>query len=399
MIVIRFYYLFLIVSSTQLYCASWFGHDRAVQAASHGNWQKACEYLNKTLSRTPDDPALLYDAGVAEYRLGNFKQAHDYFKRVQLSSADASLKEKAWFNDGNAHAYLKDFKNAVEAYKHALEINPNDERVIYNLKKAQELLKAQKEQQKKDQEKKDNKQQDKDQNKEKQESQQQENDKKQDTQNNQQDQQKQDSQDNKQQGKDQDKDKQDESKQQGQDKKQDDKNGQQDEQNKGSQDKKQQDNGQGEDQQNKEKQDQKGKGKSESQDSEQKKQDGSNDEKAGQDKKEQDRTDGGYDENGQDGQQKSGGQEHETSPLDNEQQKGSQKQDNAGEKQEQALQAEANQESASDVNAAKQETKKVDKNLAAIMQDQEKRDSRRIKGYIKGMVGKQLTGQDGQHNW
>ena len=46
-----------------------------------------------------------------------------------------------------------------------------------------------------------------------------------------------------------------------------------------------------------------------------------------------------------------------------------------------------------------QDTKKVDRRLMAIMQDQEKKDAERTKGLIKGTIGQQLVGQEGEHCW
>ena len=50
--------------------------------------------------------------------------------------------------------------------------------------------------------------------------------------------------------------------------------------------------------------------------------------------------------------------------------------------------------------AAKQpENKKIDKRLMWIMEEQERQDAQRSKGLIKGVISKQLVGQDGQHCW
>ena len=45
------------------------------------------------------------------------------------------------------------------------------------------------------------------------------------------------------------------------------------------------------------------------------------------------------------------------------------------------------------------EGKKIDKRLMWIMEEQERNDAQRSKGLIKGVIGKQLVGQDGQHCW
>ena len=327
MTVIRLCLLFVVLSS-HVVCGYWFGHDRAARAASRGDWQKSREYLNKTLSYSPDNPALLYDAGVAEYKLGNFKQAHDYFMKVQSSNVDASLKEKAYFNNGNAHVSLKEYKEAIDSYNHVLEMNQGNERAARNLAKAQQLLKQQEEQQKQEQ-KKEKEKEKKDQEQKKQEQEQ----------------------------------KGDSQKQESDDKKKND---------------------QGHDQSNKDQENKGDKG-----------QPGSHNK----DKHESDagKSDGKEGNEDQDGgaEQQSGGEQS----GEQEQKKANQQQGMAGEHKEQAIEASERKEEVADVNEAQRTEKKVDKKLAVIMQDQEKRDAKRTKGYIKGMVGKQLTRQDGQHNW
>ena len=121
----------------------WFAHDRAVYDAQHQDWARALERLNASLIDRPDDSSLLYDAGVVAYQSDNYKQAQDYFKRAAHSkSIESPLQKQAYFNLGNTHVALKEYKDAVSAYEQALKIDPSDEHVRHNLKKAQELLKA-----------------------------------------------------------------------------------------------------------------------------------------------------------------------------------------------------------------------------------------------------------------
>ncbi len=145
--------------------AGWFGHDRAIVAAQHKSWHEASQRLNACLIEHPDNPELLYDAGVVAYRAANYKQAQGYFKRcLDVKPSDKALCEHAFFNFGNSCVALNELRKAIEAYEKALEIDAHDEHAQHNLKKARDMLKdqekrAQEEQQKKDEEKKKNEEQ------------------------------------------------------------------------------------------------------------------------------------------------------------------------------------------------------------------------------------------------
>ena len=229
-------------------CAfNWFKHDRAAYAAQQESWDEAKSLLKELVRDNPDDPTMLYDAGVSSYKLGEIAQARGYFEQAAASpKADSTLKEQSFFNVGNTHMKDEAYDKAIEAYENALKINPDNERTKHNKKIAEEKKRQQEQQDKQDQNKKNDQnkddkkdQQNKDQNKDDQDKQNQENEQ------NKQDQNK----DNQ--------DKQDQKKDQGQDNKQDQKpdQGQDDkdkgDQDRGDQDKQQKD--QGKDKQDKQK--------------------------------------------------------------------------------------------------------------------------------------------------
>ena len=156
--------LFILLLCISNFCnGEWFNYDKAIYDAQHENWDSSLQRLNSNLIEHPDDPSLLYDAGVVSYRSDNFKQAQDYFKRASQSPLiEKPLQKQSFFNLGNAYCALEEYKQAVSAYEDALRLDPNDERVQHNLKKARELLAAQQkkneEQKKQDQQQEQNKQ-------------------------------------------------------------------------------------------------------------------------------------------------------------------------------------------------------------------------------------------------
>ena len=148
------YLLFILCVS--LTCkAEWFSHDRAAVAAQKEDWQGALDRLNNLLIDRPDDRNILYDAGVSTYKLKNYHQAQDYFKKaIQNSSADKQLQERSYFNLGNCQVALDNLKEAIESYQKALELDPSDEHAKSNLAKVKELLKQQEQKKKEEEQKK-----------------------------------------------------------------------------------------------------------------------------------------------------------------------------------------------------------------------------------------------------
>jgi tetratricopeptide (TPR) repeat protein len=144
---------------------AWFEHGRAVDAANTGDWHRANSLLTTKLVNHPDDPCVVYDAGVAAYKVGDHEQARAYFDHVtQLPHVSDGIKERAYFNAGNAHVALKQLEEAITRYEQALRIDAHDERARHNLEIVKKMLQEQqkKEQENKEQEKEDkeNKQQD-----------------------------------------------------------------------------------------------------------------------------------------------------------------------------------------------------------------------------------------------
>ena len=110
--------------------------QRAAKALLQKQYDKA-----STLSKEP------LRKGSAEYKKGNFKQALESFKSAR--GADAR------YNEGNALAKLKKYKEAIKAYEEALKEKPNMADALANKKALEDFLKKQKEQQKKNKQKKD----------------------------------------------------------------------------------------------------------------------------------------------------------------------------------------------------------------------------------------------------
>lgn len=135
-------------------------YGKAITQTHVNNWESAQTSINQLLVDQPTRADLLYDAGVAAYRLQEYPKAQAYFEHVTQSDAPLHLKEQAYFNMGNAYVQQKQLKDAIVAYEQVLDINPDNERAQHNLEIVKQMLQEE-EQQKQQEEQKQDQQQDK----------------------------------------------------------------------------------------------------------------------------------------------------------------------------------------------------------------------------------------------
>ena len=123
--------------------------EKGNAAMAAGKAEDALAHYDKAVAKLPAEAGVHFDRGAALYALSRFDEAAQEFLRA-TDSADAALKAEAFRGLGNAHFKKEKFKDAVEAYKRALALRPDDQAAKRNLEIA--LLKK-KEEEKKEQEK------------------------------------------------------------------------------------------------------------------------------------------------------------------------------------------------------------------------------------------------------
>jgi tetratricopeptide (TPR) repeat protein len=119
-----------------------------------GNAEEALKHYDKAVAELPADAAAHFDRGTALYALSRFDEAGEEFLRATEAKAGA-LKAAAFYNLGNAFFKKEKFKEAVEAYKRTLALDPRDERAKWNLEIA--LRKQKDKEEKEEKEKQENK--------------------------------------------------------------------------------------------------------------------------------------------------------------------------------------------------------------------------------------------------
>jgi Ca-activated chloride channel family protein len=335
-------------------------YSHAIRSAQNEQWPDAQQLMSTLMINDPDNAELLYDSGVAAYRMKEYSKAEAYFHQTtENEQANDLMKQKAFFNVGNTQVALNRLEEAIASYGAALTIDPEDERAQHNLKKVRELLEQQKQQEQQQQKK---------------------NQKNEKQQNQQQDQSKQDT-------------------KQQQQASQDDQSGQQDS------------NEQSGDQQKKRKkqrQQQDAKQQGESTDDERQEQDADEQQEG----KNKDNANDKSNDNSRDQEQEQFSDTHDSSPQKNSAHDEQQKTRDAdvhhtkqGDKSQEMQGGELNEQEGIEDTQAKQQ-KKLEEGLAPqdrwmvrVLQQREQADEKANKRIVKAMIDKELAGKDGQNCW
>jgi tetratricopeptide (TPR) repeat protein len=157
------------------------------QLYSEKKYVEAAEAYKKALEKSPTNTPGMFNMGNALFRQKNYAGARQVLETTASQARDRNVKADANYNIGNTYMEEKKWQEAVESYKKALRVNPQDEAAKYNLSYAQAMLKKDqggggkdknKDEQNQDQKKDENKdQQDKQDQKEQQQDQQDQKDK------------------------------------------------------------------------------------------------------------------------------------------------------------------------------------------------------------------------------
>lgn len=107
----------------------------ADDAYENKEYEKASQYYEGALQKERSGQAL-YNKGNALFKMEKYKEAADLYRESLEVTDNEDLRFKNYHNQGNAHALEGDFEKAVEAYKNALKINPQDRGTKENLVRA-----------------------------------------------------------------------------------------------------------------------------------------------------------------------------------------------------------------------------------------------------------------------
>ena len=118
------------------------------QAYQAGAYDQALQgFVDKQVER-PDDPALWLNIGNVHYRIKDYEAAQNAFQQAALSGAP-EVREQALYNLGNCAFRQGKLQDAVELYKQALDLKPDDEDAKFNLEYVRDEIRRRDEEAKK----------------------------------------------------------------------------------------------------------------------------------------------------------------------------------------------------------------------------------------------------------
>lgn len=102
------------------------------QAYSSGNYDQALQGFVDNQVERPDDLDVLFNVASAHYQMKNYDEAKKGFAQIALNG-DPPRRAQALYNLGNCAYRQGDLQQAVDLYKQALDLDPDDQDSKFNL--------------------------------------------------------------------------------------------------------------------------------------------------------------------------------------------------------------------------------------------------------------------------
>ena len=125
--------------------------QKASQLVEKGNtdykkkeFQKADEAYTKAIQKDDKNAVAQFNSGNAKQKLRKYEEASKSYEAAANNTGDASVKARAYYNQGLAFIRQNKLKEAIDAFKSSLRLDANDKEARENLQKA---LKEHKQQQ------------------------------------------------------------------------------------------------------------------------------------------------------------------------------------------------------------------------------------------------------------
>ena len=98
-----------------------------------GRFDEAIGLFDQAIESGGDIPEVLFQRGMAYYRLGQLSDATRDFYDVILAGPPARLQRDTWYNLGKANAELENLQEAIGCYENAIGIDPTFAQAYCNL--------------------------------------------------------------------------------------------------------------------------------------------------------------------------------------------------------------------------------------------------------------------------
>lgn len=129
--------IFLILftfSSGKLYANPYFNNEKGLKFYNQKNFRDAIKYFKKAY-KEDKNLKFKFNLGDSLYKLKKFDNSSNIFNSIAKKTEDLQLKEKSLYNEGVINYKNKKYKKALENFKLAIKLNPEDRdaRVNYEL--------------------------------------------------------------------------------------------------------------------------------------------------------------------------------------------------------------------------------------------------------------------------
>ena len=134
--------LFLSLISITGFSQEW--RDSLMEARKAYNakdYDKAMRYYQSAQNKNIDGIDLNEEMGQTAYKKRDFEKAEQIYQEANSKLSNEKQQARNHYNTGNSRMKSKNYQGAVDSYKDALRINPDDKEARYNLSKAVKKLK------------------------------------------------------------------------------------------------------------------------------------------------------------------------------------------------------------------------------------------------------------------
>ena len=101
------------------------------------NYDEASQLYSEASQQKAKDFGSHYNLGNAFYRKGMYEDAISQYEKSLENAENESQRVSALYNMGNAYFQQGNSKKAVDFYKKALKLDPNNDKILHNLRIAQ----------------------------------------------------------------------------------------------------------------------------------------------------------------------------------------------------------------------------------------------------------------------
>lgn len=134
-------------------------------AYANGSFAEAAQLYAQSLAIDGKNEKAQFNLANAQYMNKQYQEASQGYQTLAENTTNKEIQSKSFHNTGNALLEQKNYDGAIEAYKKALRINPQDADTRYNLAYAQAKKKQEDQQKQQNKDPKEDQNQDKNQQK------------------------------------------------------------------------------------------------------------------------------------------------------------------------------------------------------------------------------------------